>query len=200
MGKIVHLDKVRAFVQTTPAFRARDVQLLVGDRGYALQLLHNLARRGEVRRVTKGWYSSHDDPVVSVFAFKPAYLGLQEALSLRGISEQETNVVLVTPRKVRPGIRTVMGANVLVRRIEKKRFFGFDYVKYDDFFVPVSDIEKTLIDLVYYGEAPDSRIVAEAKGRVDSRKMDGYLRSYPIDFKRRMRSILIQAKVREGMA
>ena len=78
-----------------------------------------------VHRLTQGWYSRLDDPVVSVFALKPAYLGVQEALSVRGLWEQETNVVLVTSRVVRSGERNVMGSRVIVRRLRKDHGFGF---------------------------------------------------------------------------
>ena len=129
MGKIVHLDEVRRFVEGTPAFRTKDIEQLVGSRPYARLLTHNLAKKGVVHRLTRGWYSRMDDPVVSVFAFRPAYLGLQEALSIHGLWEQETNVVLVTPRAVRSGERSVMGSRVTVRRIKRRHFFGFDFLR-----------------------------------------------------------------------
>jgi predicted transcriptional regulator of viral defense system len=194
LGKIVHLGKVREFIGQTPAFRARDVELIVGDRGYALLMLHNLVKKGEIHRVTRGWYSRLDDPVVSVFAFKPAYLGLEEALSLHGLWDQETNVVLVTPRVVRTGVRKVMGSTVLVRKIERSRFFGYEYVKYDGLVVPVSDVEKTLIDLVYYGVPPDEGVMAEIKKRVDLRKLNGYLEAFPRGFGRRARALVRESK------
>lgn len=190
MGKVVHLDEVRAFIDKTPAFRARDIELMVGDRAYSLLLLHNLAKRGEVHRITKGWYSTLDDPVVSVFAFRPAYLGLQEALSLHGLWEQETNVVLLTPRMLRAGTRNVMGSNVVVHRIVKERFFGFEYLKYGEFFVPVSDVEKTLIDLVYFDQTPSREVLTEIRSKVGAKKVQVYLRAYPEDFRRRLRSLL----------
>jgi len=190
LGRLVHIEEVRRFAKETPAFRAKDVELMVGESDYAHLLLHNLAKRREIHRVTKGWYSVLDDPVVSVFAFKPAYLALQEALSLHGLWEQETNVVLLTPRMVRPGMRAVMGSRVLVRRVKRPYFFGFDYVKYGDFFVPVSDVEKTLIDLVYFGEAPDSEVLSEIKEKATKEKLDQYLKAYPASFRREVGSLL----------
>ncbi|MDE1854249.1 MAG: hypothetical protein KGI38_10970 [Thaumarchaeota archaeon] len=190
MGKVVHLDEVRAFMGQTPAFRARDIELIVKNRAYALLLMHNLVKRGEVHRITRGWYSRLDDPVVTVFAFKPAYLGLQEALSLQGLWEQETNVILITPRAVRRGERSIMGSKVFVRKVDKKRFFGFEYLSQDGFAVPVSDVEKTLIDLVYFGETPDDEVLAEIRRRADIRRLSRYLEAYPGDFGRRVRSLL----------
>lgn len=190
MGRVIHMEKVKSFVEGTPAFRARDVELIVGDRAYALLLLHNLAKRGEIHRVTAGWYSRLDDPIVAVFAFKPCYLALQEALSIHGLWEQETNPVLLTPRPFRTGARRVMGSTVIVRRIEGKRFFGFDYVSYDGFAVPVSDVEKTLIDLAYFGETPDGDVLAEIRRRCDVKKLKSYLGAYPTPFRRRVLALI----------
>ena len=166
------------------------MELIVGDRPYALLLLHNLEKRGEIHRVTMGWYSRLDDPVVSVFAFRPAYLGLQEALGLRGLWEQETNVVLVTPRSVRTGARNVLGSPVLVHRLERRRFFGFEYERYGGFSVPVSDVEKTLIDLVYFREPPDREVLTEVRKRADPAKLRRYLSAYPPRFGRRVLALL----------
>jgi len=182
MGKKVHLDSVRRLVASTPVFKARDVELVVGDKNYALLMLHNLAKRGEIHRVTRGWYSRADDPVVAVFALAPAYLGLQEALSCRGLWEQESNVVVVTPGKAKPGIRFSMGSRVVVHRIDPRYFFGFDYVPYGEFSVPVSDVEKTLVDLIYFAESPGAEVVRELIERCDEKVLRMYLSRYPTTF------------------
>jgi len=176
---MVHLSKVREFVSKTPVFRARDIELIVGNREYSSVLLHNLVRRGEARRMVKGWYASTPDPTFSVYAFRPAYIGLQEALSLRDLWEQETNVVIVTCLTVRPGPREVMGSNVILHRIDKRYFFGFDHIDYGTTSVPVSDLEKTVIDLVYYRELPGRDVLQTLERKVDKRRLGAYLRRYP---------------------
>jgi len=186
MGKIVHLSKIREFLKSTPIFRAKDIELIVKNRGYSSLILHKLAKRGEIKRVVKGWYSLHEDPVVSVFCFRPAYIGLQEALSLHEIWEQETNVVIVTARKVRAGIRNILNSNVILHRINQKYFFGFDLLKYGDFFIPVSDVEKTLIDLVYFNEIPGKDVLREIKKNVNKRKLGAYLARYPPKFRKKV--------------
>lgn len=42
----------------------------------------------------------------------------------------------------------------MVQRIAPWYIFGFDRVPYGDFDVPVSALEKTLTDLVHFGESP----------------------------------------------
>ena len=192
MGRKVHVEEVRSFARSTPVFRARDAEALVNDRGYALLMLHNMAKSGELHRVVRGYYSMYDDPVVSVFALRPAYLGLQDALSLRDLWEQETNVVLVTAGKAKPGVRTVMGSSVVVHRIDPRYFFGFDYLRHGDFYVPVSDLEKTLIDLVYFGESPGKSVLRELAERADRKVLAEYLGRYGEPFAGRFREQVLR--------
>ena len=182
MGKKIHIDEVRRFIESTPIFQARDVELLVEDKGYALLLLHKLAKRGEIHRVARGWYSAKDDPIVAVFVLAPSYVGLQDALSLRGLWEQETNVVLVTSGKANPGIRSFLGSRVVVHRLSPRYFFGFDQLSYGSFTIPVSDLEKTLIDLVYFGESPGADLIKELAMKADERVLKRYLARYPVSF------------------
>jgi len=190
VGKVKHLDKLMEFAKGTAAFRARDAELATGNRNYSYLLLHNLLAKNRIKKVVRGWYSVHEDPVVSVFCFKPAYIGLQEALSLHGVWEQETNVVILTARKVRTGIRQIMGSNVILHRIDQRYFFGMEHVKYDSFFIPVSDIEKTMIDLVYFNEIPAREVLREIRRRLDKEKMQGYLKSFPPNFRERVKALL----------
>jgi predicted transcriptional regulator of viral defense system len=190
MGKIIHINKIREFIKSVPVFRVRDIELLVGNRNYAHLILHKLTKKGEIKRVVKGWYSLHDDPIVSVFCFKPAYVGLQEALSLHNLWEQETNVVVITTKKVRVGIREILGNNVILRTIEPKYFFGFDLIKYENFFVPVSDIEKTLIDFVYFKESLTRETLREIIKRMNKQKLIEYLKKYPARFSEKVRKIV----------
>lgn len=190
MGKVVYIDSVRRFIKSTPVFRAKDVELIVGDTNYSSLLLHNLTRRGEIKRVTRGWYTVLDDPVVSVFTFRPSYLGLQEALSLRNLWEQETNVVIVSATRVRPGIRKIMGSPVIIHRISPNYFFGFDYLKYGDIFLPVSDVEKTLIDLVYFNELPGRDVLKRILSVADMDKLRLHLKNYSSAFIKRFHKLL----------
>lgn len=190
MGKIIHLNKLKEFFKSTPVFRARDVELVVKNKSYSYLTLHNLVKRGEIKRITKGWYSLHEDPIVAVFCFKPAYIGLQEALSIHELWEQETNVVIVTTQKVRVGIRKILDSNVILHRIDQKYFFGFDYLKYENFFIPVSDIEKTLIDLIYFNEIPGKEVLKEIKKKMNREKLKKYLKNFSSKFRKRVHKLV----------
>jgi predicted transcriptional regulator of viral defense system len=190
MGKIVYLNKVKEFITKTPVFRVRDIELIVKNRSYAHLILHKLAKKKEIKRIMRGWYSLYDDPIVSVFCFKPAYLGLQEALSIHNLWEQETNVVIVTTRKVRTGVRKFFDSNVVVHRVKQKYFFGFDLMRYDDFFIPVSDVEKTFIDLIYFNEIPTRPVLKEIKKKMNKKKLSNYLENYPSKFREKVKKLV----------
>lgn len=147
--------------------------------GYLDLLLHNLVRDNKIVRITNGVYSFNKDLMYSVFAYSPAYYGLQEALSLRNLHAQETNPIIITPNKIKPGLRTIQGSNVILRRISRKYSFGTEYIRYYDIDIPVSDYEKTIIDFVYYNEPLSKDVIYELKKKIDKSKLHNYLLKYP---------------------
>ncbi|MCD6248032.1 MAG: hypothetical protein J7J17_01055 [Hadesarchaea archaeon] len=186
-GRLV--KKVREFLESTPVANLQSISTLVGDKNYACVVMNHLLKRGEVKRITRGYYTIHDDPSLLVHCLKPAYIGLQDAMSFHNLWEQETSPVIITNRRVRSGIREVMGHNVLVRRISREYFFGYEYYQRGDFSLPVSDVEKTLIDMVYFGEI-EKPLVRGFEGRVDRKKLEGYLEKYPASFRNKVLALL----------
>ncbi len=153
-------------------------------------LLHNLVRKGELTRITTGKYTFKDDIMVSGFSFSPFYYGLQEALSLKNLHEQETNPVIITIKKIKPGIRVISGNNVVLKRISRKYFFGFDFIKYYDIEIPVSDPEKTLIDFVYYNEPLSKETKEELLKIINKQKLNDYLSKYPEKTRKKVQEII----------
>jgi len=179
MGKIKYIPEIMELFKKTAVVATRDIKIYLKQKGYSYLLLSNLVKQGKIKRITKGFFTIYDDPLTSVFCFRPAYVGLQEALSLHNLWEEETNVVIVTTRKVRIGIRELLGSNVLVHRINPKYFFGFTFLKYGEFFVPVSDIEKTLLDFIYFKQPLSKNVILEIKKSLDVKKLKNYLKAYP---------------------
>ncbi|MBI2666627.1 hypothetical protein HYX13_03375 [Candidatus Woesearchaeota archaeon] len=191
MGKIKYLTKVRDFLQKTPVAHISSLKKIVGRNStYISLLLNSLVKRKEVYRLTKGWYAVRDDPSLAVFCFKPAYLGLQEALSIHGLWEQETNAIVLTTKTVREGKRMVFGAPVFLQRIPKELFFGVIYVSSGEYYLPVSDVEKTLIDMVYFAQPIDKELLKEFKKRVDKKKLNEYLKMVDAETLMRFKRVL----------
>ena len=169
---------------------ARIVNSNSKSKQYAKQLIHHMLAKGNIKRLSKGHYTRFDDPSLAVYCFQPAYLGLQDALSFHNLWEQETIPVVITTKKVRLGIRKVFGMNVLIRHIDKKYFFGYDYIKQDGFYLPYSCIEKTIIDMVYFREKINKELSKEIKKRVDFKRLSSYMNKYPGNIKKSVLKII----------
>ncbi|MCX6815689.1 MAG: hypothetical protein NT120_02465 [Candidatus Aenigmarchaeota archaeon] len=194
-----HIQRVREFFQKTPVASLSSINLITKNKKYSYTLINHLTRKGEIKRITRGYYTIHDDPLLSVFCFRPSYIGLQDAMSIHNIWEQETCPVIITTKKVRNGSRTFLGCNAVIRRISKKYFFGIDYRKNGDFFFPVSDIEKTFIDMVYFNQIRRDT-ARKFTGRLNAAKLKEYLRKYDKRFSGRVMSFLDKKSCRKTRA
>ncbi len=193
MGKIKYINEIRKFFIESPVVSINSLKKFIvkKDKRYIYLLINNLLKNGEIKKITRGFYTIHDDPSLLVFCLKPSYLGLQDALSIHNLWEQETNPVIISVKRVRQGTRKIFGNNAVVRRISTKYFFGFEYKKDGDFYFPVSDIEKTFIDMVYYRQHIDKELLKEFKKRIDKKKLFLYLKRYNKNMQR-----IVREKVR----
>ena len=191
MGKQKYQTRIMGLFDKSPIVHFSSINRIIGDKKkvkqYSKQLVRNLLIKGKIQRLTKGYYTKHQDPYLSVFCFT-GYLGLQNSLSYHNLWEQETIPIIITTQKVRPGIRKVLGTNILIRRIDKKYFFGFEYKKYDAYYVPISDIEKTYIDMVYFREPMGREVLQNLKKNINKKKLDAYLKKYPKKFREKILS------------
>lgn len=183
MGKNKYLKDIMEFFEASPVVNYRSIEMIVRNKKnvkqYTKQIIRNLLLKGKIKKLAKGYYTIHDNVNLSFYCFKPSYFGLQDALSHHNLWEQETIPIIITVRKVRNGIRKILGLNVMIRRMFPKYFFGFEYQRDGDFYFPVSDIEKTLIDMVYFNQYMDNETLEEFKKRIDKKKLKSYLKRYP---------------------
>lgn len=193
MGAVKHKDIIRNFFRQTPVVNINSLKRRInGKSNYASLMLNQMVKKKEVYRLTRGFYSLHNDPTLAVFCFKPAYLGLQEALSIHNLWEQETNTVILTTKTVREGIRNIAGNKVILKRLPKKLFFGVEYKQYGDFYLPVSDIEKTLLDLIYFQQPIDKELVQKFKENINLKKLKQDLSHYDQKTKDKIKQIIKQ--------
>lgn len=195
-----YIKELREHFSKKPAFSIRDIKNFFSKKklssSYANVLLNHLLKRKEIFRIAKGAYSFSNSPNAIAFAIQPSYFGLQDALSLHGFWNQATIPVLITPRKIRAGIRKITGANVLVKRIGRKMFFGIEMIKCENFWLPVSDAEKTLIDFFYFNEPLDKQTAKKILKKIDKKKFGCYLKKTPKKTRKKIEKIL-QAEFRE---
>ena len=180
MGKVKYLKDFRNHFKSRSYFSIKEAELFLkqygADKAYSRLMLHQMEKKGEIKRLKKGYYSFEEDLDSIGFLFEPFYYGLQDALSLQGLWEQETNPVIITTRKVRTGLRSFLGRNVLVRHIKKSMFFGYEPKRVGKVFLPVSDTEKTLIDFVYFRLTIPDYVLKEMAKKLDRDKLEQYLK------------------------
>ncbi len=150
---------------------------------YLKRLVNYMMHKGELKKITKGIYTLHDEITVIGFAFEPFYYGLENALTIRKLWEQGTNPIVITSKKARIGIRKFENGNYVVQRIDKKLFFGYELIKYYEFWIPVSDTEKTLLDFVYFKHYLRKDVLMELKRTMNKDRLAAYLEKYTPEFK-----------------
>lgn len=190
MGKIKYMNQVMDLFKKSPVVGFASIKKVVKSEAYAKLVIHNLTVQKRIFRIAKGVYTIHDNPELAIFALQPAYFGLQDALSFHNLWEQETIPVIVTARRVRAGLRTVLGSNVLVKRLDKKLLFGYDYVQRGNLAYPYATVEKTLIDMLYFKEHLDKKVFKTIMSQLNRKKLHAYLKKYDAKMRKRVRSVL----------
>jgi len=109
---------------------------------------------------------------------------------LHNLWEQETIPIIITSNKVRQGIRKIMNGNVLIRRMNKRYLFGFNYYQQGNLYMPYSDIEKTFIDLIYFKERINKETLNNIKKKINKKKLNSYLGLYPKRIRKSANKIL----------
>lgn len=148
--------KLERKFESYPAFTFRDAEIYLGSVGentknLARSLAH-LKKTGRIVTIVRGVYTFNKDDLVLGHGYSPFYFGLLHAMSLREFWTLESRPEIITVRTVRRSRVHMLNDRIAVsvHHISGDRFFGYDFVKYGRFKVPVSDTEKTLIDLFYF--------------------------------------------------
>jgi len=164
-----------------PVFTYRDLSLYFRKGRNMARIISYMKNTGKVHTVTKGVYTFNKDDGVSGFAYRPFYYGLLSALTIRELWTQNSRPDIMTMKRVRSSQTSVFGDKndiVFLHHITAKYFFGFDLIKHGRFVVPVSDPEKTLIDLIYYKTTLAMKDYDGLLNAVDRRKLGVYLKRY----------------------
>ena len=145
---------------------------------YIKLFMHNQVIRHRLLKIGKGYYTFQNNEALVGFRFTPFYYGLEYALTIRKLWTQMANPIVLTATKAVPGSRMLMGQKVIVRRISKSMMFGFEYIKYSSIFIPVSDVEKTLIDFTYYKVRLSNADIKSMLKQINHKKIERYLLKY----------------------
>lgn len=150
------VNELASKFRTYPAFTYREAKIYLDGIGVntknLARIISYLKKTGKIGSLGKGVYTYNKDSPVIGFGYSPFYYGLLYAMSIREFWTQDSRPELVTIRQVRRTQLKTPDEKVVffTHHISADRFFGFDFIKYGEFTVPVSDAEKTLIDLFYF--------------------------------------------------
>lgn len=178
MGKSKHLTKVLELFEKSPVVDFKSISRITGNINYAKLLVFHLLKKKIIQKLIKGYYTKHHDISLAVLCLKPAYLGLHNAMSFHNVWEQETIPVIITSKKVKTGIRRINNNNILIRKTNPAYLFGIEYLQDGNYYLPYSDVEKTLIDMVVYKERISPEVMKNFKKRINILKLKNYLRHY----------------------
>lgn len=175
-----YVDAFLEEFKETPTFNMADVKKFLEYKGstsaYSGIFIKLMIKGGRVYKVTKGVYTLYRNIEVVGFPFYPFYYGLGFALTKHRLWKQQANPYVITTKNVRRGSRVAFGSNFAVSKISKNMFFGYYYTKGLNFYYPISDIEKTLIDCIYYNLNLEDYVYADIFGRLDNKKINKYLK------------------------
>lgn len=165
------------------AFTFRDVKLQFEEvtEPNLRRILSYLKKTGRIYAIKKGIYTTKKDSFVSGFAFRPFYYGMTSALTIRELWDQGSRPEIITTRQIRASQMWIFGEKdnmIFVHHIPVKYFFGFDILKYGSVNLPVSNPEKTLIDLFYYKARLSIKNYSGLLREIDTKKLAKYLRPY----------------------
>jgi len=158
-GDVIHVDDVVSALQL--------------DRTGAAQRLSRWAEQGWLRRVGRGAYVAAsldtmgsdrvlDDPWVLVPAlFAPAYIGGRTAAEHWDLTEQIfKDIFVMTSQAVRQKRQERHGTLFSLKHIDGRKIFGTKNVWRHQTRVPISDVHRTVIDML---RRPENRDEAEVE-------------------------------------
>ncbi|MBI4453464.1 hypothetical protein HY636_02365 [Candidatus Woesearchaeota archaeon] len=136
-------------LEDLPLFTDNDVSKLVNkEADYVKTLLYRLRKQGLIKRIEKGKYTTHDDPMIfSTHLMYPSYLSLWTALRYFNMTQQQPmDLFVMTPIKR----KDINYQNKRIRFIKTKQMFGYRKERYFDFDVFIAEKEKAIIDSMLY--------------------------------------------------
>ena len=171
--------------------------------------IYELKTKGWLVPLKRGLYFISDissrgfvniSPVVIAGAFdKDSYVSLDSALSFYGYFEQMLRTISsVTKSKSKKYVFQENTYRYL--KIKRGLFFGFKTENIEGYYVKIADLEKVILDYLYFKNDTYSidlliEKLREAKDRVDLKKLFVYAREFPVTTRRKLGFILDILKV-----
>lgn len=142
--RIFSLGQVREFAQT------QDLQP-----SYITEALHHLTRQGWITRLKNGLYMVSDssgfsptphDYEIALALVSPSFISHWTALHYHQLTQQIPRTTFLSTPKGTSIPRSIDRSQFCYIQVTRDQFFGFNNVWIEDARIPITDIEKTLLD------------------------------------------------------
>ena len=136
---------------------------------YTRVYLNRLASRGLIRRIQRGLFTIHDDPIIiATHIIWPSYVSLWYALRYHDLTEQIPNEisVLTTSRRNSKQI-DFNGVSITFSTIATSYLFGYSRVNISGFEVFMADPEKAIVDSVALRKISITEIFSIVSSQID---------------------------------
>lgn len=143
MKTIYLLKKLERF----PLFSENDVAKIINKSPkYVRTLLYRLNKQNLIKRIEKGKYTVHEDPLIfTSHIIIPSYISLWTALRYHNMTQQQPTSFFVLSRAKRKNIKDL---NIIFA--SAKHMFGYKKERYSDFDIFMAEPEKAIIDSLLF--------------------------------------------------
>ena len=171
------LDEYNLFI-----FTLNDVVKITNQKKEVVKdFLSNQIKKNRIYRLKKNYYSfikiMNKFQIANIYS--NSYIGLNSALEFYGTTTQRyNNLELISKKSARE--QTINDIKIQKHKVQEKLFFGYEreIVENIDFFV--SNIEKTIIDCVYFSNkvylSETREFIRQKKEQIDLTKLSKYLK------------------------
>jgi len=156
---VTELNKNKQYVFSL----AEAAQILGTNNKQVRKLLHDLVKKGWLKRIEKGKYFlipidvdstkpyTENQFLIASKLIHPYYIGFWNMLHYYGYTEQLVNTIFVASPKMKKNL-LLLGINYKFIKIPAKKMFGLTTIEVNGMGVQVSDKEKTLLDCLDHPE------------------------------------------------
>ncbi|MGQ4892005.1 MAG: type IV toxin-antitoxin system AbiEi family antitoxin domain-containing protein [Candidatus Njordarchaeia archaeon] len=160
-------------------------KILGEDKDKVSKLVSYLIKTGRVTRIRRGYYTlpkiSKHINVIAPAILKPSYISLGYSLSIQNVITQYVpEVEVVTTRKFPESMRIIEfgGYRIHFYKWRKVLFFGYRWVRENNYYYPLAYPEKAILDLYSYGIDPDTMFTVKWE-KINVEKLMEYSKMYP---------------------
>ena len=152
------IPKILEFMSKKPVVRVHDLRKYLGAKDKSLNaLLYYMCKRGMIKRIFKGAYTTAKDiKVIATWLYMPSYISLEYSLFVRGLLEQVIDVLqVITSQRLKYNEINILGSMVRYYRIPSRLMFGFTHEYSDtdeEFYYFIAHPEKAILDMIYLGK------------------------------------------------